>query len=78
METDSKSLESKKNNAPLPSAAKVQWLRKYIGIRIKRQIWQRAQVQCEHLDHKTNQRCKSRFALQTDHIEAIALGEPIS
>jgi 5-methylcytosine-specific restriction endonuclease McrA len=76
METDSKSLESKKNNAPLPSAAKVKVepLRKYISIRIKRQIWQRAQAQCEHLDHKTNQRCKSRFALEADHIEAIALG----
>ncbi|MBS1970710.1 MAG: HNH endonuclease [Bdellovibrionales bacterium] len=62
--------------APLPSAPKVNRTpyRKYIGARVKKQIWQRAQASCEYRDRENGQRCGSKHALEIDHIKPLALG----
>ena len=40
--------------------------RKYIPIKIKREVWQQAKSQCEN--------CRSQYALEIDHIKPISLG----
>lgn len=40
----------------------------------KRSIWQRAGGCCEHINLKTQERCSSKFALEEDHIQPVALG----
>lgn len=63
-------------NAPLPSAAnaKVEKQRKPLTAKVKRMVWKRANACCEHSDVKTKIRCSSKFALETDHVIAVALG----
>jgi len=65
-----------KNAAPLPSAPEVNVkpYRKYMSVSTKKYIWQRAQACCEYLDPKSHQRCSSKFALEPDHIQPLALG----
>ncbi|MNT05548.1 HNH endonuclease [compost metagenome] len=70
IQTKSKSSD----NAPLPRAPKVKKQRAPITIKVKRQVWKRANACCEHLDVKSKERCSSKFALETDHIVSIALG----
>lgn len=64
------------NAAPPPLAPKVKRTpyRKYISVYTKRKIWQRAQACCEYHDHKTQKRCTSKFALELDHVQSLALG----
>ena len=77
------------SNAPLPSAADVKVVpklginpkgvqiekqRKPLTAKIKRMVWKRANASCEHIDAKSKNRCSSKFALETDHIIAVALG----
>jgi len=66
----------KANAAPPPSAPEVKRTpyRKYIRAEIKKQIWRRAHGCCEHQDSKTKQRYHSKFALELDHIQPLALG----
>ena len=47
---------------------------RFIGIDLKRLIFARSKGQCEHVDPRTNLRCKSRFRLQIDHLRALAQG----
>lgn len=68
----------RKPNAPLPSAANVEStkfkkLRMPLRAKVKRMVWKRANACCEHLDLKSRTRCSSKFALETDHIIAVAL-----
>lgn len=67
-------VSAEKNNARLPSAAKVAPLRSAISIHVKRTVWRRAQGCCEYVDSKSKQRCSSKYALQTDHVKPLALG----
>jgi hypothetical protein len=46
--------------------------RKYISIHDKRQIWMRAQHQCEFVDQATNRRCNQKRFLHIDHIKPIS------
>jgi hypothetical protein len=49
-------------------------LRKPLPVSVKRFVWQRANACCEHFDPKIGKKCKSKFALETDHIISLALG----
>ena len=76
----------RKSNAPLPSAADAKVVlkmgvrpkgekhRKPLTVKVKRMVWKRANACCEHIDAKSKNRCSSKFALETDHIIAVALG----
>lgn len=66
----------RKPNAPLPSAAKakIEKQRKPLTAKVKRMVWKRANACCEHIDSNSKNRCTSKFALETDHIIAVALG----
>jgi adenylate cyclase class IV len=69
----------RKPNAPLPSAANAKGIkfekqRKPLTAKTKRMVWKRANACCEHLDAQSKTRCSSKFALETDHIIAVALG----
>jgi len=69
-------LLQKINTAPPPSAPEVKRTpyRKYIRADIKKHIWRRAHGCCEYQDSRTKQRCHSKFALELDHIQPLALG----
>ena len=41
---------------------------------VKHQLTNREGYQCRYVDPVTNQRCKSSFGLETDHVQAWALG----
>jgi 5-methylcytosine-specific restriction endonuclease McrA len=64
------------SNAALPSAenVKIEKQRKPLTGKVIRMIWKRANACCEHTDPKSKNRCSSKFALETDHIIAAALG----
>lgn len=64
------------NNAPPPSAPKVKapQQRKPVNAMSRRLLWQRANGCCEYLDNNTKSRCNSKFALEEDHIQPVALG----
>ncbi len=47
---------------------------RFIPVGFKRFIFQRSKGQCEFVDTKTNRRCESRYRLQIDHIQPLALG----
>ncbi|MNL49076.1 HNH endonuclease [compost metagenome] len=49
-------------------------VRRFIRSSIRKQLWQRAEACCEHVDKNSQKRCDSRFALEEDHIHPIALG----
>lgn len=63
-----------KNNVQMPSPPKMALLRPAISIHVKRTVWRRAQGCCEHVDSKSQKRCSSKYALQTEHVKPIALG----
>jgi hypothetical protein len=67
-----------KNNAALPSAPNVNIQttkqRRPIKISVKKKIWQRAEACCEHRNPNTQERCPSKFALEIDHLQPLALG----
>lgn len=72
-------VENSQNAAPLPSAPKVHFekatsLRKTLKISVQREAWRRAESCCQQLDPGTQTRCRSRFALEIDHVIPIALG----
>ncbi len=48
--------------------------RKYISIHTKRELLQKANHCCEYIDHKSQQKCTSRFQLEIDHIRPLAIG----
>lgn len=67
-----------KLNAELPSATdiqdtKIEKQRKPLPARVKRMVWKRANACCEYMDAKSKNRCSSKFALEVDHIVAVAL-----
>jgi 5-methylcytosine-specific restriction endonuclease McrA len=47
---------------------------RYIPAELKRNVWKRAQGQCEYCDPLNQRRCDGRSYLQVDHVEAFALG----
>jgi len=47
---------------------------RYIPTKLRDQIWQRDQGQCQYRDPKTGKICGSRYALEADHIFPFALG----
>lgn len=48
--------------------------RKAIPVKIKRDVLTKAQGCCEYQDPRSQQRCRSRYQLQIDHIQPVALG----
>ncbi len=48
--------------------------RKYISVHTKRELLQKANHQCQYVDHKSQQKCTSRFQLEIDHIKPLAIG----
>lgn len=48
--------------------------RKYISIYIRRKILAKAGHCCEYTDPKSKKKCGSRFQLELDHIQPVALG----
>ncbi len=73
--------ESKSTNKPLTQSANARAehlnkkpYRKYISIHTKRDLLQKANQQCEYVDHKSQQKCTSRFQLEIDHIQPLAIG----
>lgn len=65
------------SNAPLPCAHNATHFaprRKALPASVKRQVWINANGRCEHYDKNTKNRCESNFALEIDHIKAVALG----
>lgn len=48
--------------------------RKYISVHTKRRLLQKAGSCCEYTDPKSKRRCGSKFQLQLDHIQPVALG----
>ena len=57
-----------------PTRTETQLKSRFIAIDLKRLIFARSKGQCEHVDPRTNLRCKSRFRLQIDHLRPLALG----
>jgi hypothetical protein len=53
---------------------KAEQQRKPLTAKAKRIVWKRANACCEHIDSESKARCTSKFALETDHIIAVALG----
>ncbi|MNL21242.1 HNH endonuclease [compost metagenome] len=53
---------------------RVEPMRTAISVSTKRQLWSRAQACCEHIDQTSKERCTSKFALEEDHIQPVALG----
>lgn len=45
-----------------------------ISARQRKSILQKANFQCEYKDTISNHRCESKFQLEIDHIQPIALG----
>jgi len=64
------------NAAPLPSAPEVKRTpyRSYTRVHVKKYIWRRARACCEYVDPQSGKRCDSKFALELDHIQPLALG----
>jgi hypothetical protein len=56
------------------TSARVSVKREYIPIKIRREVWARDQGMCTYKDPQTNRQCRSRFKLQYDHIQPVALG----
>jgi hypothetical protein len=62
-----------KNNATPPSAPKVSPLRTVVSASTRRFIWNRAGDCCEQA-LSAGKKCKSKYALEIDHIIGVALG----
>jgi len=48
--------------------------RQYISVHMKRVLFKKAQHCCEYRDPHTQQRCQSKYKLEIDHRQPIALG----
>ncbi len=49
---------------------------RYIPAQIRREVWRKAQGQCEYVAPLTNSRCNSKYGLEYDHIVPFAKGGP--
>ena len=59
--------------APLEKSAVI-IARKHLSIRLKRELFSRANFQCQHVDPKSQQRCVGTHFLQIDHKVPLAKG----
>jgi hypothetical protein len=59
---------------PLQTYKTVRGKRKYISLKIRREVFQKAQHCCQYFNPLTGKRCASRYQLQLDHIEPLACG----
>ncbi|MGZ6434033.1 MAG: HNH endonuclease, partial [Pseudobdellovibrionaceae bacterium] len=48
--------------------------RKYLSLKIRREVFKKAQHCCEYIDPISGKRCNSRFQLQIDHVTPLACG----
>ncbi|MGE5084978.1 MAG: HNH endonuclease [Bacillota bacterium] len=48
--------------------------RHYISVHTKRKLFAQAQHCCEYKDSKTHRRCNSKYKLEIDHRQPVALG----
>lgn len=55
------------------NSTQIEKQRKPLTAKTKRMIWKRASACCEHIEASSKTRCSSRFALEIDHIIAVAL-----
>jgi hypothetical protein len=48
--------------------------KRYIPLALRRAVWRNASGRCTYVDEKTGRACRSRFALQVEHIQPFAKG----
>lgn len=78
--TSENSLPENRPKVPVPSkeirteSKRISSQRKPLKMTTKRLLWQRAEGCCEYIDPKYKKRCSSKFALEEDHIQPVALG----
>jgi 5-methylcytosine-specific restriction endonuclease McrA len=61
------------NDTDSVSASKLKRTR-YVPVKVRRHVWQRAGGSCEHADPTTGNRCGARYMLEIDHEKPFALG----
>jgi 5-methylcytosine-specific restriction endonuclease McrA len=59
---------------PLQTYKTVRGKRKYISLKIRREVFQKAQYCCQYFNPLTGKKCASRYQLQLDHIQPLACG----
>ena len=75
-ETKSQTKPQTPNELPTPSALSNMSTvrRRYISLKIRREVWQTQNGECQYYDPQTKKKCRSRFGLELDHKTAIARG----
>jgi hypothetical protein len=63
--------KEQQENQTFPKAKKY---RQELPVKIRRQVFSRAEHRCEFTDSKTGARCTSKFQLEVDHRKPLALG----
>lgn len=58
----------------IKSISRTSLSRKYISVHTKRKLMEKAGRCCEFIDPKNKRKCGSKFQLQLDHIQPVALG----
>ena len=67
-------METRVENKTEKNRDPVLYTTRYIPTRIKTQLYTRSNLQCEHVDPRTKQRCNSNFKLEIDHVLPFSLG----
>lgn len=71
---NNQSNETRQTSTQRFAATPVKKSRKYISVHIKRDLLKKANNCCEYINPKTNQRCNSKYKLQSDHIQPWSKG----
>jgi hypothetical protein len=48
--------------------------RKYISVKLRREVFNKANYRCEYINPASGQKCQSRHQLQLDHIQPLSCG----
>ncbi len=72
----SRKIASRKSRSSTAAVKQCATARKRLRIpaEARREVWRRAQSQCEYVDPSTSRACKSKFLLEVDHILPVAKG----
>ena len=71
---DAKKTRAEKPSAPAAGKIKTNDRSRYIPMADRRIVSGRSEGACEYVAPDTGKRCASRFAIQSDHVDAFALG----
>jgi hypothetical protein len=72
--TATKKINTAEEAFPLALHVSAENKRKYISVKLRKAIWQRADHQCEYKDPRSHRRCGQKRFLQIDHIKPLAKG----